>query len=93
MDINEFPPSEFESRDLTQEEINNPFLLIEELFSYGHLPEIREQLRTVLSTCVTGDYCHTLTKRERSNLVFFLFLTGRLFEALHLIYKQRKSFA
>jgi hypothetical protein len=90
MELDHFPPSEFESRNLTKEEIANPYLLIQELFQYGHLPEIRDQLWTILSTCVAGDYCSTLNDRERSNLVYFLHLTGRVFEALYLIYKQKR---
>lgn len=91
MCTNDFPPGEFEPRNLSQEEINDPFLLIEELFAYGHLPEIREELWLFLKACATGDFTKVLTWRERSNLFCFYELMTRLVEGLYLIYKRRKA--
>ena len=93
METNNYPPGEFHPRYLSQEEIDDPYLVIIELFAYGHLPGIREQLWTIIKCCAAGDFNSVLTKRERSNVFYFYEVVEKLFEALYLIYSRRRVMA
>lgn len=58
MSIQDYPTAELESRKLSKEEIANPYEVIDELFSYGHLPQLREALWEWLKLTVSGSYHH-----------------------------------
>ena len=83
----------FQPRHLSQEEIANPYLVIHELFTYGDLPELQEQLWILLRAAATGDFNEVLTKLEQSNLFSFYELLEKLVEALYLIDMQPKAAA
>jgi hypothetical protein len=90
MGTQDYPPGEFQPRHLSQEEIENPYLIIHELFTYGHLPEVREQLWIMLKSCATGDFSKVLTRREQSNVFCFYELLEKVIEANYLIYQRTR---
>lgn len=93
METNDYPPGEFQPRHLSQEEIDNPYLVIEELFSYGQLPEVREQLWAMLKAGVTGNFNELFTPVERSNMFYFYELMAKVVEANYLIRLRQKAAA
>lgn len=93
MSMCDYPPGEFQPRYLTQEEIDNPYLVIHELFRYGHLPQIREEFWVLLRAAATGDFSKVLTRREQSNLFSFYELMQKVIEANYLIDLQEKAAA
>jgi hypothetical protein len=90
MPINDFPPTEFTPRRLTKEEIDNPYMVIDNLFDYAHLPQIRELLWDFLKIGVSGTWT-SLSSSDRSDVLDFFEKLGKVIEAIHLIYKQQKS--
>ena len=88
MSTQDYPSWEFKPRKLSPEEMENPLLALREFFAYGHLPEIREQLWEMLKAMVTGTFCNLLTRRERSNMLYFFEQLEKLVEASHLLHKN-----
>jgi len=86
MPLEDYPPAELEPRKLTKEQIVNPIEVLHNFFDFVHLPEAREHLWELLKTTVTGNYCKTLTRGERSNLIYFYEQLEKLLEASHLIH-------
>lgn len=92
MNMSGYPEWEKQSRLLTKEEIDNPHLVIEELFDFAHLPEIRNLLWEWLKTTVTGDFNESLDAREKSSLLFLYEKIQKLIEASHILLQiQRKE--
>lgn len=91
MSENDYPEWELKPRRLNYEEMENPLLAIHDFFSYGHLPEIRQHLWEMLKAMVTGNYCNLLTRRERSNLIYFYEQLEKLVEAAHVIHKNNPA--
>ncbi|HEX7903422.1 MAG TPA: hypothetical protein VF487_06060 [Chitinophagaceae bacterium] len=87
MPLQDYSPVEFHPRKLTKEEIEDPYQVIHDFFSYAHLPEIREMLWEFLKTQVSGTF-HQKNTRERSNLLYFYERVESMIEAVHLIHKQ-----
>jgi hypothetical protein len=85
MPLSDYPLEELFPRDLTKEERENPFMVLNDFFSYSHLPSIREQMDELLTTTVTGNYCKMLTRRERSDMLFFFEKLRKLIEACHIL--------
>lgn len=85
MPLTDYPHWESLSRKLSKEESENPYLVIEELFDYAHLPDLRHQLWEWLRTTVTGDFTEGLDRRERIALLFLYEKIEKLVEAAHLI--------
>ena len=83
--LKDYPEWELKPRKLTSDEIKNPLLVIDDLFHYGHLPEIRECLWDWLKATVTGGYSKGLSRREQDNMVFFYEHVERLIESVHII--------
>ena len=86
MPLADYPPAELEPRKLTKEQIVNPIEVLHNFFDFVHLPEAREHLWELLKTTLTGNYCKTLTRSERSNLIYFYEQLEKLLEASHLIH-------
>ena len=86
--IQEYSPAELEPRKLSKEEMANPYEVIDELFSYGHLPQLREALWEWLKLTVSGSYHHE-SRRDRANLLHLYEKLERLIEAAHIIYQSR----
>lgn len=84
MQIRKNSISDFHPQHLTEEEIKNPDLVIEELFEKEDLPGLRELLWKWLKTATTGNY-KELGKIERDNIFFTYELMEKLLEAAHLI--------
>jgi hypothetical protein len=91
MPLQDYPVWELKPRKLSREEMENPMLVIHDFFSYGHLPEIRYQLWDLLKTAVTGNYCKLLTRRERSDMVYFYERLEKVIEAIHLLSQMQKE--
>lgn len=91
MPVEDYDPAELVPRKLNREEIDDPYQVIADLFNYGHLPEIREQLWELLKAAITGNYCHDLDRRDRSNLLHFYEHLEKLIEVAHIIYQKNKT--
>lgn len=76
---------------LTREEINNPQLVLAELFDFAHLPELKIMLWNWLKTTVTGSYNKTLTNRERAAILLLYEYMEKLLEANHLLHTEQQS--
>lgn len=76
---------------LTTEEISNPHMVLQDLFSFSHLPELREMLWKSLKANITGNYPKHLTNWERNEVVHLFEQLERLLEAAHLINECRKQ--
>jgi hypothetical protein len=77
--------------NLTEEEKDDPYLVVQDFFSHIHLPEVREMLWASLKSTVTGNYPECLTRQEREDIVLLFELIERLVEAAHLINEKRKA--
>ena len=75
---------------LTKDEINDPYLVIKDLFQFGHLPEIREMLWESFKATITGNYPKRLDRKERNDIVYLYEYIERLVEASHLINENQK---
>jgi len=91
MPLQDYPSWELKPRKLSREERENPLEVVRDFFSYGHLPEIREQLWELLKTTVTGNYSKMLTRQERSNMLYFYERLEKLIEAVHMISQEEEK--
>ena len=87
--ISDYSAAELEPRKLSKDEIANPDKVIDEFFSYGHLPEIREALWECLKLTVSGSY-HRESRRDRANLLCLYEKLEKLIEAAHIIYQRKE---
>ena len=87
MSLENYPKHEFSPRNLTVQEIANPYEIINALFDFAHLPQIRELLREVFNVMITGTWSN-LSGSERSDLIYFYERIEKLVEASHLIHIQ-----
>lgn len=71
---------------LTQTEIADPQLVIDDLFDFAHLPDIRELMWEWLKVTVAGTYHKELSSSERSAILSLYEQLTRLVEAAHLIH-------
>ena len=78
---------------LNEREIADPFLVIRDLFSHGHLPEMRDMLWQLFKATITGSFPEgeALLRKERVEMVVLFELLLRLFEAAHLLNEKNKS--
>jgi hypothetical protein len=88
MTLREQEAWEMKPRKLTQEEIENPEMVIEAFFHYAHLPEVRWFMWEGMKTMITGSYGQ-LRSRERSNLIYFYEQVEKILEVAHVIYERR----
>lgn len=91
MSIRDYMEWELKPRELTKEEIANPYLVINDLFDFAHLPSIREMLWQWLKATVTSTYCIYLDRNEKYDLIYFYEKIQKLIEAAHLIHKEVKN--
>ena len=82
---NQYKNYEVAPRELTEEEIINPQLVLGEFFDNYHLPEARELHWDFLTSLVIGDY-HNQDISTKLGFALFYKQLGRLIEAAHLIY-------
>jgi hypothetical protein len=76
---------------LTPEEIRNPHLVIDELFDFADVEDIRTLLWKWFSATVTGTFPKQLTRTERMLIVDMYEKMRRLTEAAHLLQSQEKA--
>ena len=88
MPITDFPPTEFVPQRLTKEEIERPHMVIDNLFDFAHLPQVREMLWELLKVMVSGTWS-SLDSTTRSDILYFFEKLGKVVEAIHIIHKQR----
>ena len=81
---------EMKPRKLTIEEVEQPETVINELFQFANLPELRWYLWEGTKTLVTGSF-NQLRPTERHNLIFFYEQVERLIEASHVFYERQKA--
>ena len=70
---------------LTQPEINDPYIVLRNLFGDYHLPELQDTLWHLLKTAATGNFSHDLNMQERSTLFSFYEWIVKLLEAAYLL--------
>jgi hypothetical protein len=76
---------------LSPEEINNPYLVLNDFFSIGHLPEVREKLWEFFKVTITGSYPERLDTIEKIHLVCLYEYLEKLVEAVYLINECRQT--
>ncbi len=86
MPLPDFPPADFQPRYLSKEEILTPTMVLAAFFDFAHLPQIREIMREMLTTIVTGNW-HLLNSSNRNDMLYFYEKLEKLIEAAHLIFK------
>ena len=91
MPLEDYRPAQLEPQKLSKEEIANPVQVIHNFFTNDHFPEVKNQLWCLLKTTVTGEYCGVLTRKERSDLLYFYEQLEKLVEATHVIHRQQKK--
>lgn len=91
MPLTQYPEWESYSRKLSKEEAENPQMVIDELFDYAHLPDVRDLLWLWLKTTVNGDFTKGLDHRERSSILFLYEKIEKLVEATHILHTQYKK--
>ncbi len=89
MPLHDYPPAALHPCRLSREEAEDPYAVIQELFTYVHLPQAREQLWELLKTTVTGTW-HQQKPKERSAILYFYEKLEKLIEAAHLIHEQHR---
>lgn len=75
---------------LSEEEINNPSLVIHELFDWAHFWQIRPILWDLFKATITGSYSKNFTKKERFDIVTLYEHIEKLIEAAHVINEKNK---
>jgi hypothetical protein len=88
MPLNDYSVAELTPRLLTKEEMENPYRVLADLFSYGHLPQLREQFRQWHEFTVCGSF-HKYSVSERRNWLRFYNEMEKLVEAAWTIHKIR----
>src|SRR5689334_12000445 len=76
---------------LSSDEIENPYLVLENLFDYAHLPQVREIFWNSFKATITGSYPKKLSWNERNEIVCLYEYIEKLIEAAHLLLKTRND--
>ena len=76
---------------LNEDERDHPLTVLQDFFSYAHLPEVRQWLWFFFKTTVTGNFPKNLTSKQRNDLVLLFEQLQKLVEAAHLINEARKA--
>ena len=84
-------PVEPVMHSLTPEEIRNPYLVIDELFDFADIEDVRTLLWKWFSATVTGTFPKQLTRTERMVIVDMYEKMRRLSEAAYLLQLQKKA--
>jgi hypothetical protein len=73
---------------LSKAEMNDPTLVIDELFDFADLQDVRELLWGWLKTTVTGTYHKDLSASERYAIIALYEKMEKLVEAVHVIHES-----
>src|SRR5690349_1276428 len=76
---------------LSPEEVENPYLVLENLFDFAHLPQIREIFWEFFKATITGSYPKKLSWTERNEIVCLYEYIEKLIEAAHLLLEKRND--
>ncbi len=76
---------------LNAAEMNDPTLVIHELFDFADLADTRELLWSWLKITVTGTYHKELSSSERSAIITLYEKMEKLVEAAHVIYSNPQA--
>lgn len=75
---------------LSAEEINDPALVIAELFDLARLPQVRSILWDWLKSTVTGSYPKSLSNKERTEIIMLYEKIEKLVEAAHILHERKR---
>jgi len=89
MPLTSYPEHVFMPRELSEEEIKDPTLLIARFFDFMHLPQHRETNREIRNALVTGNFCNLSTQEKADILLSFDWLE-KIVEVAHIIYKNAR---
>jgi hypothetical protein len=79
-------------RKLSADEINDPYLVIQQFFEYASLSNCREYLWEWLKVTVSGTFnTGLMEKDQRFDMIYFYENIEKLIEAAHLIQLQNRS--
>lgn len=76
---------------LSKVELKNPELVIDELFDFADLQDVRELLWGWLKVTVTGTYHKEFSASERSAIITLYEKIEKLVEAVHVIHENQKK--
>src|SRR6187402_1613697 len=76
---------------LSKQEITDPYLVIDELFDFADLADIKELLWGWLKTTVTATYHKNLSSSERSAIIDLYEKLEKLVEAAQVIHASKKA--
>jgi hypothetical protein len=76
---------------LSEEEINDPYLVIDELFDFAELNDARELLWEWLKVTVTGTYHKNLGSTERAAIITMYEKMEKLLEAAHVLHEKTNT--
>ena len=88
MPLSNDPGWKTQFHQLNEEETTNPYLVIDELFDFAHLPDVRELLWEWLKATVTGTYHKTLNATERSAIITLYEKMEKLVEAVYVLHER-----
>jgi hypothetical protein len=72
MRVKDFNKWDLQPRLLTDEEIADPMKVVDEIFDYAHLPDLRHTLWEWLKTTISGNFNKSsLHFRDRESLIAF----------------------
>jgi hypothetical protein len=89
--VNTHPQLENQPLRLTEEEKQDPYIVLEDFFSNFHLQDMREMLWDWLVAAMSAESSAYNTGYARSNLVFVYEKLELMIEATYGIYKRRKK--
>ena len=75
---------------LSKAEMADPILVIDELFDFADLPDVRELLWEWLKVTVTGTYHKDLSASERSAVITLYEKMEKLVEAAHMMQNSKR---
>ena len=91
MQANDFNKWDQQPRILTDKEIADPLMVINEVFDYAHLPDLRNTLWEWLKTTISGNFNKkSLHYKDRESLMAFYEKMQKLLEATHLLLVAKK---
>lgn len=92
MNFFDHPDWKLVPHSLNRKEIENPHLVLQELFDFAHLPELRCLVWEWLKITVSGSYHRAAANpNEKADLLFLYERLLKLIEASHLIWLQKQQ--
>lgn len=92
MSASRFPDFELKPRHLDAQEREHPCLVFYRMFSYSHLPNIREDLWNWLVLTVTGGFNSDQYENDlRQNVMLLYEHLQKLIEAAHILHLRQKD--